>query len=264
MRNSIEIYDVNRMNKLRTLNIYSPLGRFSLSPDPEESLLAYSTDIVTGKLHVYNLTCLSQELELKAHHSPIILLCFNQRGSLLATASCNEVMVRVFAMPKGTRLYSAHRGIGARDISSISFSANSALLGISSAAGLVQVYQLRKPRGSCRENEESEEENLNDCSEKNQSEVSAKEPSAGLCGLRFFLNKLKSFFVSTSLEHINAIRPIVIHKSECRKRRNIMSLQNDKIVIFTKDWIYSEFGLDLGKRRVTGVDSKNLELLQFE
>lgn len=43
-----------------------------------------------------------------------------------------------------------------------------------------------------------------------------------------------------------------------------MSLQNDKIVVFTKDWIYSEFGLDLGKKKVTGVDSKNLELLQFE
>lgn len=112
--------------------------------------------------------------------------------------------MRVFAVPKGTRLYSVHRGMGARDISSLCFSANSALLGISSTAGLVQVYQLRKSRGLSRENEESDEENLNENSEKNQSEVTVKEPSAGFCGLRLLLNKLKSFFVSTSLEHINA------------------------------------------------------------
>jgi len=88
MRESIEVYEVNRMNKLLTLNINCSLGRFCLSAEPEESLLAFSTNIVTGKLNLYNLANLQQELQLHAHNSPIILMCFNQCGTLLATASC--------------------------------------------------------------------------------------------------------------------------------------------------------------------------------
>jgi WD40 repeat protein len=88
MRESIEVYEVNRMHKLLTLSVDCSLGRFCLSAEPEESLLAFSTDIITGTLNLYNLANLHQELQLHAHNSPIILMCFNQLGTLLATTSC--------------------------------------------------------------------------------------------------------------------------------------------------------------------------------
>jgi uncharacterized protein with ParB-like and HNH nuclease domain len=99
-----------------------------------------------------------------------------------------------------------HRGIGAHDVSSLSFNKNSTLLGVSSMSGLLQIYQLKQARESHKDNEESDEENLSDYSEKNQNEVTSKEQSIGLCGLKFLLSKIKSFFVSTSLEYINACK----------------------------------------------------------
>ena len=181
------------------------------------------------------------------------------------------MIIRIFAVPKGTKLYSVDRGIGARDISSLSFNKNSTLLGVSSMSGLLQIYQLKKPRKLHKDNEESDEENLNDYSEKNQSEVTIEEQSMGLYGLRFLINKIRSFFVSTSLEYINAcnimvlslVRPVVVYKKKCRKRKNKLSLQENKIIVFTNEWIYNELALDLSKRSIILINTINLELIKF-
>jgi WD40 repeat protein len=72
-----------------TLGIDCSLGRFALSPGSDGSFLAFSTDILTGKVSLYNLTNSTQELVIAAHETPVIRLAFNEKGTLLATASCN-------------------------------------------------------------------------------------------------------------------------------------------------------------------------------
>ena len=71
-------------------------GRFALSSGSELSYLAFSTDIVMGRVTLYNLLTYTQEKEIAAHNSPVVFMTFNERGNLLATLSCNVYFVIIF------------------------------------------------------------------------------------------------------------------------------------------------------------------------
>ena len=89
MKEKIDVYDIRNMHKMFTLNLDCSLGRFALSPSSDNSFLSFSTDLVVGKVTLYNLSTCTQEHEILAHDTPIVQMIFNERSSLLATVSCN-------------------------------------------------------------------------------------------------------------------------------------------------------------------------------
>lgn len=80
-----------------------------------------------------------------AHRSPISCIAMNNEGTLLATASVTGTIIRVFSLPKGTKLYQFRRGTYPSTIYSISFNLSSTLLCVSSTTDTVHIFRLIKP-----------------------------------------------------------------------------------------------------------------------
>eukprot|EP00826_Nyctotherus_ovalis_P055264 TRINITY_DN7325_c0_g1_i1.p1 TRINITY_DN7325_c0_g1~~TRINITY_DN7325_c0_g1_i1.p1 ORF type:complete len:153 (-),score=29.62 TRINITY_DN7325_c0_g1_i1:738-1196(-) len=91
----IEVYTISTMTKVFTINGNFGLGRFALSAGSKTSYLALSTSILSGAVTLYNLLTRVQEKEVAAHYSPIVMMAYNKRGSMLATLSCNVLCGRL-------------------------------------------------------------------------------------------------------------------------------------------------------------------------
>lgn len=85
------------MSKAFTINGNFGLARLALSSGSKASHLALSTSVVSGVVNIYNLTTCVQDAEVVAHHSPVVMMTYNKRGSMLATLSCN-VSYRITAV----------------------------------------------------------------------------------------------------------------------------------------------------------------------
>jgi autophagy-related protein 18 len=118
------------------------LGRFVLSPSIENSYLCFSDNISEGEIEIYDVFNLIPKAKIRAHNSPIKAMAINYRGSLLATSSCEGSIVRVFSLPKGTRLFSFKRGISTVTMFSINFNSNSNLLVTTSDSGTLHLFQI--------------------------------------------------------------------------------------------------------------------------
>ncbi len=85
---------MNVMQRVHIIQLSSPLGRFALSPAPDNAYFAYSTDLVNGGIMIYDLIGIKEQTYISAHDTPVLLMSFNQTGSLLATASCSVNSVK--------------------------------------------------------------------------------------------------------------------------------------------------------------------------
>lgn len=91
---------------------------------------------------IYDATKLEPANVIDAHNSPLSCIAMNSDGTLLATASEKGTIIRVFAIPEGTKLYQFRRGSIPARIYSMSFNSTSTLLSVSSATETVHIFRL--------------------------------------------------------------------------------------------------------------------------
>ncbi|TVY90677.1 Autophagy-related protein [Lachnellula willkommii] len=82
---------------------------------------------------------------VQAHRAPLSCIALNNEGTLLATASVTGTIIRVFSLPKGTKLYQFRRGTYPSTIYSMSFNLSSTLLCVSSTTDTVHIFRLGGP-----------------------------------------------------------------------------------------------------------------------
>ncbi|KAH8597895.1 autophagy-related protein 18 [Bisporella sp. PMI_857] len=174
LEEEIYLYDIANMTLLYTIatspnpNAICALAA-NASPDssPEKCFLAYpmpkpredagdkrpahapplSTYVAptSGEVLLFDtLTCSAQNV-IEAHRSPLSCIALNNDGTLLATASETGTIIRVFAIPSGSKLYQFRRGSYPTTIYSMSFNLNSTLLCVSSTTDTVHIFRLAPP-----------------------------------------------------------------------------------------------------------------------
>lgn len=97
---------------------------------------------VPGDIMIFDLLNLSMINIIQAHKAPIAALALNANGTLLATASENGTIIRVFAIPSATKLWQFRRGSYPARIYSLAFNATSTLLSCSSDTETVHIFRL--------------------------------------------------------------------------------------------------------------------------
>ncbi|KAI6249119.1 Autophagy-related protein 18 [Erysiphe necator] len=99
----------------------------------------------TGDVLIFDTLKLEALNVVGAHRSPLSCIALNNEGTLLATASVTGTIIRVFSLPKGTKLYQFRRGTYPSTIYSLSFNLSSTLLCVSSATDTVHIFRLTNP-----------------------------------------------------------------------------------------------------------------------
>ncbi|KAL7425149.1 autophagy protein [Cryptotrichosporon argae] len=172
LESEIYIYDISTMKLLHTIESGSnPHAVCTLSSSSERSYIAYpsppsnsagalsssapTTSPIatrTGDVLLFDTLNLSALTVVQAHKNPIAALTLNADGTLLATASEQGTVIRVFSIPSGQKLWQFRRGTAAARIFSLNFNLTSTLLAVSSASSTIHMYKLdgktREPAGA--------------------------------------------------------------------------------------------------------------------
>lgn len=84
---SIDVYNLLNMHKLFSIDIDGSLVHLALTPGNVNCYLAYTANILKGDITIYNLINCTKELSISAHKKPVVMMKFNSKDTLLATAS---------------------------------------------------------------------------------------------------------------------------------------------------------------------------------
>ncbi len=141
LEQKIHLYDIVSMKIQYTLDTRCNARGLCALAATDASLLAYP-HADTGEVVVYDCVALRPVAHLPAHKGPLSALAFNADASLLATASDKGTVIRVFALPAGTKLATLRRGASAAAISCLAFSADSALLAVGSNHPTIHIFKL--------------------------------------------------------------------------------------------------------------------------
>lgn len=168
LEEEIYLYDISNMTLLYTIATSpNPNAICALAPSSENCYIAYplpkpredtgdkrpshapplSTYVAptTGEVLIFDALKLEALNVVEAHRSPLSCIALNNEGTLLATASETGTIIRVFSLPKGTKLYQFRRGTYPSTIYSMSFNLNSTLLCVSSTTDTVHIFRLGGP-----------------------------------------------------------------------------------------------------------------------
>ncbi|KAH8684906.1 protein-vacuolar targeting protein Atg18 [Tricladium varicosporioides] len=165
LEEEIYLYDISNMTLLYTIATSpNPSAICALSPSSENCYIAYplpkpredtsdkrpshapplSTYVAptSGEVLIFDALKLEALNVVEAHRAPLSCIALNNEGTLLATASETGTIIRVFALPKGTKLYQFRRGTYPSTIYSMSFNLSSTLLCVSSTTDTVHIFRL--------------------------------------------------------------------------------------------------------------------------
>ncbi|KAI1007283.1 Autophagy-related protein 18 [Podosphaera aphanis] len=168
LEEEIYLYDISNMTLLSTISTSpNPNAICALASSSENCYIAYplpkpreetgdvrpthappvSTYIppTTGHVLIFDALKLEALNVVEAHRSPLSCIALNTDGTLLATASETGTIIRVFSLPKGTKLYQFRRGTYPSTIYSISFNLSSTLMCVSSTTDTVHIFRLGSP-----------------------------------------------------------------------------------------------------------------------
>jgi autophagy-related protein 18 len=130
----------------------------------------------TGEVLIFDTLKLEALNVVEAHRAPLSCIALNNEGTLLATASETGTIIRVFSLPKGTKLYQFRRGTYPSTIYSMSFNLSSTLLCVSSTTDTVHIFRLGGPGPALPDSPKS----LNDRWSRSRSfDSGAESPTAG-------------------------------------------------------------------------------------
>jgi autophagy-related protein 18 len=168
LEEEIYLYDISNMTLLYTIATSpNPNAICALAPSSENCYIAYplpkpredigdkrpshapplSTYVAptTGEVLIFDAVKLEALNVVEAHRAPLSCIALNNDGTLLATASETGTIIRVFSLPKGTKLYQFRRGTYPSTIYSMSFNLSSTLLCVSSTTDTVHIFRLGGP-----------------------------------------------------------------------------------------------------------------------
>ncbi len=168
LEEEIYLYDISNMTLLYTIATSpNPNAICALAPSSDKCYIAYplpkpredtgdkrpshapplSTFVAptSGEVLIFDAIKLEALNVVEAHRAPLSCIALNNDGSLLATASETGTIIRVFSLPKGTKLYQFRRGTYPSTIYSMSFNLSSTLLCVSSTTDTVHIFRLGGP-----------------------------------------------------------------------------------------------------------------------
>lgn len=164
LQDQIYIYDISNMKLVHTIETSPNPGavcalsasssdnnNYLVYPFPAPSSTAFNpgenniNDLSPnrkGDVTIFDCNTLQPVNVVEAHKTPLACLSLNSDGTLLATASDKGTIIRVFSVPKATKLYEFRRGTYPAQIFSINFNLSSNLMAVSSATETVHIFQL--------------------------------------------------------------------------------------------------------------------------
>ncbi|KUJ23105.1 autophagy-related protein 18 [Mollisia scopiformis] len=168
LEEEIYLYDISNMSLLHTIQTSpNPNAICALAPSSENCYLAYPlpkaredsgdkrpahapppsplVPPTSGDVLIFDTIKLEALNVVEAHRAPLSCIALNNDGTLLATASETGTIIRVFSLPKGTKLYQFRRGTYPSTIYSMSFNLSSTLLCVSSTTDTVHIFRLGPP-----------------------------------------------------------------------------------------------------------------------
>jgi len=184
LENKVYVYnfaDLQLLHQIETCP--NPKGLCALSPSSTTVLAV--PGLKAGSVHI-EMYDTKQTQIIQAHNNPLTQIILNLDGTKLATCSEKGTLIRIFDTKTGEQLKELRRGADKAEIYSISFSADSQWICVSSDKGTVHVYGLNV------ENGKSEEESK-DTSNKNKDKEDSK---TRLSSLSFMKEILPSYFSS--------------------------------------------------------------------
>ncbi|KAL0489267.1 WD repeat domain phosphoinositide-interacting protein WDR45 [Acrasis kona] len=142
----IEVHDFNENVIKEKSTPNNPSGICAMCTDRRYSIMAYP-GLEKGSVIVVNLFE-DSNVKINAHDYDIAFIALNHCGSLLATASGNGRLIKVFDASTGTKMYELRRGSTDAVITSICFSRDDSRLCCFSENGTLHVWNLGEQRKS--------------------------------------------------------------------------------------------------------------------
>uniref|UniRef100_A0A7S2XHT1 Uncharacterized protein n=2 Tax=Lotharella oceanica TaxID=641309 RepID=A0A7S2XHT1_9EUKA len=96
-----------------------------------------------GEILIYDVINCQVRSSNNACNNPIQNLSMNAEGTLLAAASTQGTVIRVFSVPDGALVHSFRRGSYPVTIHSIAFSRNNSHIAVSSTSNTIHVFELK-------------------------------------------------------------------------------------------------------------------------
>ena len=115
-------------------------GIVGISYEPDQTLLAYP-DKERGKVRIKNYEK-SSVFYINAHENNIAYIALSYNGSLLATASEQGTLIRIFNTDNGNLLQEVRRGKDKADIKYICFEPNYRFIAATSNKGTIHIWSL--------------------------------------------------------------------------------------------------------------------------
>lgn len=147
----IHIFNLKSLQLLHIINTCNNIsGICCLSIDSQQNnynnanLIIYPSSNDTGELTIYDTNSLHILQTIKAHITPIQYITFNNTNTLLATASTQGTVIRIYSIPSGEKLYTFRRGTTSATINSMSFNSNSTYLALcTNESQTIHIFSMR-------------------------------------------------------------------------------------------------------------------------
>ena len=141
VENKLHIFDlINNMKQIYEISTYSnPFGIFDLCCDDDNNLLSYPDKSKQGSIGILDAYNLQKRTIIEAHDNSLQNISFNPDGNYLCSTSIMGTLIRIFAIPSGTHIYTFRRGTYPSTIYSISFNPSSTLLAITSQRNIKNI-----------------------------------------------------------------------------------------------------------------------------
>ena len=136
----------NNYLKIDSVNTYqNKLGIMGISLDSNLNIICYPSSLgeVTLKYYDKKKGDKFETSTIKAHQSEIVALVMNNDGSLLASASKQGTIIRIYQTKDGALIQELRRGSKNSEIFSLVFNYNSKYLACSSSSGTVHIFIVK-------------------------------------------------------------------------------------------------------------------------
>ncbi|GAB5360397.1 hypothetical protein AAMO2058_000624400 [Amorphochlora amoebiformis] len=144
LENKIHIFDLETLYMLHTLRTTpNKKGVIALSTNIRNGFMALPGHDSKGEILVYDVINCQLHSKINACNNPVQNLSMNAEGTLLAAASTQGTVIRVFSVPEGTKLHTFRRGSYPVTIHSIAFNPSSSLIAVSSSSSTIHIFELK-------------------------------------------------------------------------------------------------------------------------
>ncbi|CAM9159265.1 unnamed protein product [Discosporangium mesarthrocarpum] len=161
LREAMHVFDIADMKCLQTLETApNPHGVVALSPNEDNCYLAFPDGLQStetravggratggGEVIFYDALTLKVLNKVLACRSRVVAVSFSRDGKLVATASEQGTVIRVFTVPAAVKICTLRRGSTSCDVYSMSFNKDSTRLAVSSSTRTIHIFDITAGAG---------------------------------------------------------------------------------------------------------------------